>query len=114
MSRQLRTLRRPSGRTAIELLATLALVVIAIATLDLINGKVPGLTSGRGGQPAGPALTPTPSNVVIIPSDSNVPGEILYVRAGNIWVQSGRSARQLTSSGADAMPSFSADGTWIY
>jgi TolB protein len=114
MSRQLRTLRRPSSRTAIELLATLALVVIAIATLDLINGKVPGLTSGRGGQPAGPALTPTPSNVVIIPSDSNVPGEILYVRAGNIWVQSGRSARQLTSSGADAMPSFSADGTWIY
>jgi TolB protein len=116
MSRQRGTLRRPSSRSAIQLLATAALVVVAVVTIDLLNGNVPGLTSRRGGLPAGPALTPTPSNVVIVPPDprSKVPGEILYVKAGNIWVQSGATARQLTASGADSMPSFSADGTWIY
>jgi Tol biopolymer transport system component len=116
MSRQLQGLPRPSAGLVVPAIAVVALVVVGVLTIDIINGNVPGITSSRGGQRAGPALTPTPSNVVIVPSDprSKVPGEILYVKAGNIWVQSGSSARQLTSSGADAMPSFSADGTWIY
>ena len=43
-----------------------------------------------------------------------MPGSLLYVKDGNIWVQSGDTARQLTSGGADAMPAWSPDGSSIY
>ena len=39
---------------------------------------------------------------------------MLYVKGGNIWVQSGDSARQLTNGGNDAMPAWSPDGASIY
>jgi Tol biopolymer transport system component len=39
---------------------------------------------------------------------------LLYVKGGNIWVQSGDSARQLTNGGNDAMPAWSPDGASIY
>ncbi len=116
MSRQLQSLPRPSAGSVVPAIAVVALIVVGIFTIDLINGDLPGLSSSKGNHPVGPVMTPTPSNIVVIPTDprSTVPGEILYVKAGNIWVQSGATARQLTSSGADSMPTFSADGAWIY
>ena len=37
-------------------------------------------------------------------------GSIVYAKAGNIWVQTGKDARQLTDGGSDSMPSWSPDG----
>ena len=33
------------------------------------------------------------------------PGSIVYAKAGNIWIQTGKDVRQLTNSGRDSMPS---------
>jgi Tol biopolymer transport system component len=52
--------------------------------------------------------------VVIVDPRADVPGSIVYVKGGNVWVQSGTEARQLTSSGSASQPAWSADGRWIY
>jgi Tol biopolymer transport system component len=41
-------------------------------------------------------------------------GSIVYAKAGNIWVQTGKDVKQLTKGGDDSMPSWSPDGTSIY
>lgn len=96
-------------------LSALGLVVVGVVTLALFGGSLPLPGSGGPG-PGGPIRTPTPSNIVVVPDDprADVPGSMLYVKGGNIWVQSGDTARQLTSSGQDAMPAWSPDGTTIY
>src|SRR5207247_8451373 len=66
------------------------------------------------GSSGGPIRTPTPSNVVVIDPRADVPGSIVYVKAGNLWVQSGEQAVQVTTGGRDSMPTWSPDGTWIY
>ena len=93
-------------------LAVLGLVVIGSVSLGLINGQLPVLPGANAS--GGPIRTPTPSNVVVIDPRSNVPGSIVYVKAGNIWVQSGEHATQLTTGGQDSMPTWSRDGAWIY
>jgi Tol biopolymer transport system component len=96
--------------------ALIALVAVAVATADLLNGTIPTISRKPGGVVVGPEITPTPSNVIIVPPDprSNVAGTIVYVKDGNLWLQHGASATQLTSTGTDSMPSFSPDGAWIY
>jgi dipeptidyl aminopeptidase/acylaminoacyl peptidase len=42
------------------------------------------------------------------------PGAIVYAKAGNIWVQQGGDARQLTSGGKDSMPTWAPDGQSVY
>lgn len=95
--------------------AIVALVVVAALTYSLLNGQIPlhGGTSGPGSQP-GPNRTAAPSNVVIVEPEVTFPGSIVYAKAGNIWVQTGKDVRQVTDSGLDSMPSFSPDGDWIY
>ena len=99
-------------------IAGLALVLVAVITLSLMNGQLPfrsgGGGGGGGGAGQGPQLTPAPSGVVIVEPEVTFPGSIIYAKAGNIWVQSGHDARQLTSSGYDSMPSFSPDGKDVY
>lgn len=104
-------------------IAVVALVVIGALTLNLLNGQLPvaiggsgGGTGGNGtgGNPGGPAVTAAPSNVVIVQPDVSFKGTIAYAKAGNIWVQNGTSARQLTNNGNDSMPAFSPDGKWLY
>ena len=96
-------------------LAVVALVVIAIGTVGLMNGQLPFRNSGgpntNGG---GPTVTPAPSNFVIVPPEVTFPGSIAYAKAGNIWIQTGKAAKQLTDGGEDSMPAFSADGAWVY
>jgi Tol biopolymer transport system component len=100
------------------------LLIVAFVTLSLLNGQVPftgsqtgsngnGNSNGNGGD-NGPQLTPAPSNVVIVEPDVAFKGSIVYAKAGNIWIQTGKDAKQLTSSGEDSMPSWSPDGEWIY
>ena len=69
-----------------------------------MNGQIPfgGGTSQPGVQP-GPNR-PGQSNVVIVEPEVTFPGTMVYAKAGNIWVQSGKDVRQLTDSGVDAMP----------
>jgi Tol biopolymer transport system component len=96
-------------------IAVVALVVIAIVTLSLMNGQLPFRTaSSNGNGNGGPQLTAAPSNEVIVPDQLTFPGSIAYAKAGNIWIQTAKSVRQLTEGGGDSMPAFSTDGTWIY
>jgi Tol biopolymer transport system component len=105
-------------------LAIVGLLFIAIITLNLINGELPlgfgrdPATNGRTGD-EGPARTPAPSNVVIVPSSPPTEeplftGAMTYAKAGNVWIQTADGATQLTDSGTDSMPSWSPDGQFIY
>lgn len=97
-------------------LSLVGLVVVGLASFALLGGGLPSLPGGGPDQPGGPIRTPTPSNLVVIPNDprANIPGSLLYVKDGNIWIQSGSKAKQLTSGGLDTMPAWSPDGAWIY
>lgn len=92
-------------------LSVVGLLVVAFVTLGVMNGNVPFV---GGGGPGGVSnRTPAPSNVVVVP-EVTFPGAIVYAKAGNIWVQEGGDARQLTSGGRDSMPSWAPDGQSVY
>jgi dipeptidyl aminopeptidase/acylaminoacyl peptidase len=95
--------------------AATALIVVAAITFTLLNGQIPfhNNPSGNGGQP-GTNRTAAPSSVVIVEPAVTFPGSIVYAKAGNIWVQTGKDVHQVTNSGQDSMPSFSPDGASIY
>ncbi len=105
----------PARGYVAPIVAVIALIVVAAMTFTLLNGQIPfrNGSSGNGNQP-GPNRTATPSNVVIVEPEVTFLGSIVYAKAGNIWVQTGKDARQVTDSGLDSMPSFSPDGAWIY
>jgi len=118
----------PAGTPIAAIVSMVGLVIVAVVTLSLSSGKLPfniGGSNGVGGGNASGApevaRTATPSNIVVVPSPAQpgitVPGILVYAKDGNIWVQSGGQASQLTSSGSgqtDSMPSFSEDGTAVY
>jgi Tol biopolymer transport system component len=124
VSRRLAELRGAIPFSLAPLLSLAGLAIVAGITLSLLTGSLPTLAgpggnggnggNGGGGGGGGPIRTPTPSNVVVIDPRTNVPGALLYVKSGNIWIQSGAQAHQVTSDGADSMPTFSPDGQWIY
>lgn len=96
-------------------IAGVGLVIVAVVSIGLLNGRLPGLPGGQNGGPdGGPIRTPTPSDVVIVDPRADVPGTLAYAKAGNIWVQRADDAEQLTDGGRDAMPAFSPDGQWVY
>lgn len=101
------------GTPVAAIVSLIGLTIVALATVAVFTGKLPFLPTG-GGTGGGGAMTPAPSNVVVVDPRTKVPGSIVYAKGGNIWIQSGSEARQLTSSGFDAMPTWSADGQWIY
>jgi hypothetical protein len=98
-------------------LALVGLVVVAWATLGILGGdlRIPGVPrpGGNGGSDGGPR-TAAPSGVVIVDPRADVPGSIVYVKGGNVWVQSGTEVRQLTTTGRATQPAWSPDGEWIY
>lgn len=108
-----------SGAPVAVALSLVGLVAVALVTLALGSGDLPlpgGGNPGASGGPANPGgvKTPTPSNIVVVPSDVppsvKVPGTLLYAKEGNIWLQTAGQATQLTSGGTDSMPSFTPDG----
>jgi dipeptidyl aminopeptidase/acylaminoacyl peptidase len=106
----------PIGDLLAPVLSVVGLLLVAVITLNLLNGKVPfgiGGSGGNGGVDGGPARTPAPSGVVVVPEEAVFEGSIVYAKGGNIWVQTNGGANQVTSDGGDAMPSWSADGQWI-
>ena len=108
----------PAGRRlpveVAPVLSVVGLIVIAVTSYALLGGSLPRVP-GQGGPSGngGPIRTPTPSNVVIVDPRTKVPGSLLYAKDGNIWVQSGEQARQLTNSGTDSMPTWSPDGSTV-
>jgi Tol biopolymer transport system component len=106
----------PIGTILAPVLSVVGLLLIAVVTFNLLNGELPfgiGRSNGNGGNVGGPARTAAPSNVVVVPEEATFEGSIVYAKGGNIWVQTNDDARQVTSSGGDSMPSWSADGEWI-
>ncbi len=105
----------PARGYVAPIVAGIALIVVAAMTFSLMNGQVPfrGGSSNNGG-PQGPTRTVAPSSVVIVEPEVTFPGSIVFAKAGNIWVQTGKDVRQVTDSGKDSMPSFSPDGEWVY
>lgn len=108
----------PAGTMLAPALSLVGLALVAWLSLSLLTGNLPfGLGSRGGGAPVGAEKTPTPPNVVIVPStppEARLAGLIVYVKQGNLWVEDAGGARQITTTGRDSMPSFSPDGTWIY
>ncbi len=100
-------------------LSAIGLVLVTALTVGLFTGRVPlPIPVGDGGGGGGGGVVDpnrTPPPVIVVPNeDVELAGSIVYVKSGNIWVQSGRQTRQLTNTGRDSMPSFSPDGQWIY
>ena len=93
-------------------LSAVLLVVIAVVSVSVLTGQLPAL-GGNDGQ-GGPVKTATPSNVVVVDPRADVLGTLVYVKSGNLWLQSGATARQLTTGGNDSQPTWSADGQWLY
>lgn len=123
-TRPVRSSRDPYGiwdseRSLAPILSAAGLVVVAILTFRLFTGDIGFLAGGprSSDDPGGGVVTtPAPSNVVIPNDDplAEVPGSIVYAKQGSIWIQSGRTVRQLTATGRDSMPSWSDDGQWVY
>jgi Tol biopolymer transport system component len=93
------------------------LLVVAVVTLFALTGQVPFLgspTSNGNGGNVPPGRTPSPSAPPDVNPAIQVQGSLVYVKAGNLWVQSGNSARQLTNTGRDSQPTWSRDGSWVY
>ncbi len=106
-----------AGLPRADLAAGIGLAVIGILSIALLTGRLPLLSGGNGGDggpDGGPLRTPTPSNIVIVDPRSDILGSVLYVKAGNLWLQRGAKASAVSSGGHDSMPSFSTDGRWIY
>jgi Tol biopolymer transport system component len=99
-------------------LSVIGLVIVGALSLGLLTGNLPSLPGSDGGPGSsdggGPVRTATPSNIVIVDPRTDVPGTLTYAKAGNIWLQRGAEAYQLTDGGHDGMPAFSPDGSWIY
>lgn len=95
-------------------LSGLGLAIVAAVSFALLGGSLPRIPGTGGNGDGGPIRTPTPSNIVVVDPRADVPGSLLYVKDGNIWLQSGDQARQLTSEGDDFMPTWSPDGASIY
>ncbi len=113
-----------AARPFVAPLASLAgLAIVGLLTSSLLFGGIPFLTAGNGpgGNPDGqgngvvvPGQTPSPSAPPVVNPDVGIVGQLVFAKAGNLWIQEGTSTRQLTTSGRDSQPAWSEDGAWIY
>ena len=118
--------KRPNPLAGVPLAATLSilgLLVIGAVTYTLGTGDIPLTgTANNPGSSDGPTVqqTPTPPEIVVVPTKPPeaqavpIPGTFVYVKDGNVWLQSDGKAQQLTKGGNDAMPTFAPDGKSVY
>ncbi|MFI5200454.1 MAG: hypothetical protein ACHQXL_08795, partial [Candidatus Limnocylindrales bacterium] len=111
----------PRSSVVAPILAGVALLLVAALTAALLVGWIPvslasKTTSGSGGGGGTVQVnaTPAPSNVVVTDPRADIPGSLVYVKAGNVWIQTAGKATQLTTSGGAASATWSPDGQWIY
>ena len=98
-------------------LALVLFVSLTLLGVNLTIGNGGGGSGGTGGTGNGGGdanRTAAPSGVVLAEPQAAFPGSIVYAKAGNIWIQTGDAVRQLTTTGTDAMPSWSPDGSTVY
>ena len=105
------------------LLSVAGLAIVGLLTLAVLAGNLPFLPSrnpdGGPGDPGPggavvPGRTPSPSAAPVVNPEVGIDGKLVYAKAGNLWIQEGTESRRLTSTGRDAQPAWSADGTWVY
>ena len=115
--------RRPSAVTVAPAVSLVGLLIAGLLTVQAYRSFTPRLvvtetptptaTAGESGAPP----TAAPTATVLVNSEVSVPGWLVYARSGNLWIQNGTTARQLTQSedGWEAsQPAFSPDGQWVY
>lgn len=107
------------------ILSLAGLALVGLVSLGLVTGSIglpifPSKSTGNGGGGSGnqgtppPNRTPSPSAPVVVNPTIQIQGRLVYVKAGNLWIQTGNSTRQLTNTGRDSQPAWSPDGQWIY
>jgi Tol biopolymer transport system component len=106
------------------LLSLAGLVVVGLITVALLTGSAPllptGGTGSNGGEEPGtggpivPGRTPSPSAPPVVNPDVGIDGQLVYAKAGNLWIQEGTTSRQLTDTGRDSQPTWAPDGSWVY
>ncbi len=108
--------QRSPVRWVVPALSLAGLIVAGLVTWQLYRNPIPVLPGRAAGTAStAPSLTPGSSGAVV--ERISVPGMIAYVREGGVWVQTGTSAKQITTSveGSEASaPAWSGDGKWIY
>jgi Tol biopolymer transport system component len=109
----------PAGVGPAPVLATVLLVVVAVASVALLGGPVPGpsVRANSGALGDVPDRTPAPVQVFVpqLQQKPHVTGTIAFVKAGNIWTVTGDDTlTQVTSSGIDRSPVWSPDGRTLY
>lgn len=105
----------PVGTWLAPAASIVGLCIVAIATINLLNGALPFSGGGPGFGPGdGGTRTPAPSGVVVVPDEAAFDGTIVYAKGGDIWIQADDETTQLTDTGGDSMPSWSPDGAWVY
>lgn len=111
-------------RNVAPLLSFVGLLVAGLLTAGVYRSWTPTLP-GTEATPSitpvpvesGHTPTPAPTQTIVTNPEIAVPGTLVYAKSGNLWAQSGTTARQLTQSvdGSQAsQPAFSPDGQWIY
>lgn len=91
-------------------LSAVGLVVIGILTAGLFGGRLPIELPGVIA-----TVRPTPNPSIVVPAKrTQVRGTVLFVKNGNIWSASGTDVQELSRTGNDSSPAWSADGQWIY
>ena len=71
----------PVGSAIGPIASAIGLLVIGVITLNLFNYELPfaGGNGGNGGDgtPGGPAITPAPSNIIVVPDEATFLGSIV-------------------------------------
>jgi Tol biopolymer transport system component len=120
-------LRRSFGSGRLSVAPALSLVGLLIAgllTAQVYRSWTPTLSSAEATPTptpvpvkSGQTPTPAPTETIVTNPEISVPGTLVYAKSGNLWVQSGTQARQITQSvngSLASQPTFTADGQWIY
>ena len=108
-----------SGRAALlgPALSLVGLVVVVVATIQIYRTWTPALAAEAPTATAAPQVQAASATPVIVDSSTTVPGTLVYVRDGDLWVQAGTVVRRITFSrdgSAVSGPAWSGDGQWIY
>ena len=110
------------------MLSLVGLLIIGLLTFQVYRNWAPSLSSAASatptatpvplvsGQTATPA-PPSPTDTIATNPQISVPGTLVYVKDGRLWVQSGTASHAITEpvdGSRVSQPAFSADGQWIY
>ena len=122
--------RRWSGhrpRSVAPALSLVGLLIVGLLTFQVYRNWTPKISSGQptpspvvitaSPLESGATAPPAPTQTILTNPEIPVPGTLVYVKSGALWVQTGTTARQITQSingSVASQPTFAPDGQWIY